>query len=190
MSNLITYSIKTDEKIEVIRFSEDENIKRYEEVSIIYKDSDKEYILYTNDFIIEALLALQNLLIKAINGELELHSSLVEKGIGFLSNENFQNSQGLVMIKGKEGEFWVGDKYLLWDSMNHQTWIYNLNGEVAIEVTPTYKWHFEEPDKQSDEYLAYEDFRKNYKTCFIKTITKNVAECWLSQCEDILKRLI
>lgn len=189
MSNLITFPITNDERIEVERFSDNEYINRYEEVSISYRSKDEEYFLYGNDFISEAFLALQKLLKKAIDGELELHSSLVEKEIGFLSNENFQNRPGLVMVEGKEGEFWVGDKYLLWDSMNYQTWIYNLNSEIAIEVTPTYKWHFDEPDEEDDEYMSYKEFRKNYKTCFVKTISKNVAKSWLNKCNDVLARL-
>lgn len=190
MSNWITFPITNTEKIEVKRFSDDEEISRYEEVSIIYESRNKEYLLYVDDFISEALSVLQKLLQKAIDGELELHNSLIEKGIGLLSNDNLQSMPELVMIEEREGEVWVGDKYLLWDSMDYQTWIYNLNGEVTIEITPTYKWHFDEPGEEDDEYVSYEEFRKNYKTCFAKTISKDIAESWLNNCNDVLERLI
>lgn len=190
MNNTIIFQISENENIEVQRLSNNIEINRYEEVNIAYRGKNQEYILYSNDFISEALSVLQRLLKKAINGELELHSSIVDKGIGFLSNENFQNSTDLVMLKGKEGEHWVGDKYLLWDSMRYQTWIYNINNEIVIEITPTYRWHFDEPNEENDEYITYEEFCKNYKTCFTKTISKSIAECWINQCQNILGILI
>ncbi len=189
MNRLITFPVNKDESIEIQRFSEDEEIHRYEEISIVYKCGNIKYILYSNDFIIEALSALKTLLNKAINGELALHDSLIEKGIGFWSNENFQNNSGLVMIEGKEGQYWVGDKYLLWDSVEYQTWIYNLKNEVAIEVTPTYRWHFDEPDEEANDYMPYEKFRANYKTCFVRTFSLHIAKSWLNQCQDILNKL-
>jgi NAD+--asparagine ADP-ribosyltransferase len=190
MNDTIIFQITEDEHIEVQRISySNEKIHRYEEVNIAYRGKNQEYLLYSNDFISEALSVLQKLLKKAIDKELELHGSIVSKGIGFLSNENFQNSTDLVMIKGKEGEYWVGDKYLLWESMEYQTWIYNIDNEIVIEITPTYRWHFDEPD-ESDEYITYQEFQKNYTTCFTKTISKSVAENWLNQCQNILSILI
>lgn len=39
--------------------------------------------------------------------------------------------------------------------MKYQTWIYNIDNKIVIEITPTYKWHFDEPDEESDEYITY-----------------------------------
>ncbi len=189
MGKYMTFSITDSDNIEVVRISDEEDIYRYEEVKIIYKRKEREYILYNNDFIVEAFSVLEILLYKAIAGELELHSSIKEKGIGFLSNEYFQNKPGLTMIDGEEGKFWVGDRYLLWESMGYQTWIYNFNREIKIEVTPTYKWHFDELDEKSINFISYEEFIKNYMSCFVITISKSTAETWLNKCKEINNKL-
>ncbi|QVK19265.1 hypothetical protein KHQ81_06075 [Mycoplasmatota bacterium] len=185
----MTLFISSDEKIEIERFSCNKDLNRYEEVRIFFRNMEREYILYANDFLCEAIETFQRLLSKAINRKLELDSSIIEKGIGFISNENFQNKPGLKMVKEKEGYYWIGDKYLIWDSMNYQTWIYNLNNDIVIEITPTYQWHFEDFIDGKNEYISYEEFKENYKTCVVRKISKNMVKNWLDKCNNILDKL-
>lgn len=185
----MTLFISSDERVEIERFSYNKDLNRYDEVSIFFRSMEREYILYANDFLGEAIETFQRLLSKAFNGELELDNSIIEKGIGFISNEKFQNKPGLKMIKGKEGHYWIGDKYLIWDSMNYQTWIYNLNNEITFEITPTYQWHFEDFISSNNEYLSYDEFKKNYKTCVVRKISKNMVKNWLDKCNNILVKL-
>jgi hypothetical protein len=58
-------------------------------------------------------------------------------------------------------------------------------------MTPVYPWHFYELDdaQQQKNYIPYEEWIKNYKPLLIRTIPKDVAEQWLNQAQEILKKI-
>ena len=36
---------------------------------------------------------------------------------------------------------WVGLRYLLFESRDWDTWLYNKKDSIYLEITPSYRWH-------------------------------------------------
>ncbi len=195
-----------------------DEIFRFQEVTVTFKDvSDASYLLYTNDFIIDALMDLYNGLKRAVEHNLELDTSIIPNSekhdIGYLwsiychkhctddfDHKNIENSinkgltgeNRLIFTGTGEERRWVGLRYHVWSSNEGlcDTWLYNKNGSIFLEVTPSYKWHAIDP-KEGEEFFSYSDFMKNYKPYVIAQLDQQNAEEWLKQINclfDIIKR--
>lgn len=163
------------------------DVYRYDTIEVAFYLRSKKYIVYTNDYIVEALVTLNNLLKRAIADKLQLHES-INKDIGFLWNEVLQDKGEMFPAYQLGGiEHWVGEKYLLWSVPGkYSTWLYQRGSEIFLEITPVYPWHFSEP-KPTDQYYSYEEFIKNYKPLAVVEISKETAQRWLQQIEALLK---
>ena len=128
-----------------------------------------------------------------INCKLLLHKS-IQRDLGFLWDEYLADSSAIdFYCEEIEGiKSWIGTKYILFETpgsfeKNLTTWLYNNEkGEIILEITPGYKWHFQDPEL-GDEYFTYEEFIKNYKPILFRTIPKVVAEEWLVKLHELLK---
>lgn len=109
--------------------------------------------MYSEDFIIEAIVALKNL----------LEDDLIY-----------------------EGANWIGTKYNVWSTNNLETWLYNKKGEIYIQVTPVYRWHYDAP-KSNDKFSCYSQFVKEYKIIYKAKIERDNAIQWLNKCKEIIR---
>ena len=159
-----------------------EEIYLFDDITIVYHDARKQYVLYTKDFVCEALRGFESVLKLAIKNQFVLHES-IQKDIGYLWNEYLEEKeeQHNFVEKSLEGIiYWVGGKHHLFQSKfkEYDTWLYNKDGEIYLEITPYYQWHFDEPQK-NENFIPYEEFIKNYKPLVILKIDKGQAEEWL-----------
>lgn len=175
--------VNNQDRIELCMPSREVDIRRYDEIEILLNVLQDTYKLYSDDFIIEAIVALNNLLEKVIDNKLGMPDSLPELEIGKLSNDSYQDlDDGLVYEEGN----WIGTKYNVWSSNYYETWLYNKNGEIYLQVTPVYKWHFSEA-KSKDNFSSYSQFVKEYKIIYKTKIERDNAIQWLNKCKEIIK---
>ncbi|MBC1805819.1 hypothetical protein HCJ40_02135 [Listeria sp. FSL L7-0993] len=180
MINKLVFPINNYDRIELQIPSKETDIYRYDEIKIVLNCHLGSYTLYSDDFIIEAIRTLQNLLEKALNNELEVPDSLSELEIGKLSNDNYQD----ILIY--EGKHWGGEKYNVWNTNGFETWLYNKMEEIYIQVTPLYKWHFNEPENMNN-FSSYSQFVRDYEIIYKAEIETDIAIQWLNKCKEIIR---
>ncbi len=138
------------------------------------------------------MLHFSDLLKKALNQELFLHYSIT-LDIGYHHNEylyiGVNNPKNLFTDNNDDG--WNGYDYNLWSARNKltslDTWIYNASdGSIILEVTPIYPYLFSEPEEEPN-YIPYEEWIKTYKPYFITTLSRETAEQWIEQAEQIIR---
>jgi len=156
-----------------------EEVYLFDDITIVYHDARKQYVLYTKDFVCEALRGFESVLKLALNNQLTLHES-IQEDIGFLWAEYLQRKENHIFIEEplENSSCWVGLNYHLFEYKEYDTWLYNKDGEIYLKITPSYQWHFDEPQK-NENFIPYEEFIKNYKPLVILKIDKEQAEEWL-----------
>lgn len=160
--------------------------------ALITFHENNQILKLENNTLTFSLPTLTYLLTKAINNKLPLHKS-VEGKIGyqyaqdvfFAYDKNTLEPLGLVFDKNND---WIGRKYLLW-SYDFAVWMYNDKyGNIKLEITSVYKGGYFDPE-DSNGVEAYEQFLKNYKSYLTTTISRETAQQWLDQANDILKHI-
>ena len=162
-----------------------EDIKPFDIVSIEYIKEQIEYDLYVDDFATEAITSLKNQLKKALNFELHIQNEYINKGIGYYYNIYVNklwttDAQSLVD---------PSQNFSLWSTPTHigiETFMYNIDDKIYIEISPIYKWNCDYPENES-EYETFDNFLNNYKPIDIVSIDRSVAERWLDFCCDMIK---
>lgn len=185
MSNVIELEFSKSQAIQIYLPCEREKINSFVNVSIKYKKDNIDYDLFINDFISEAIKSLNSLLNKALNSELQIKSEYVERGIGYYHNIYSH-------------ELWTTDKldiddpaenFLIWSTPSHvgiETYIYNIQDEIYIEISPIYKWNSDYPDDER-EYETFEDFISQHQIIGIININREVALQWQKKCFEVLE---
>jgi hypothetical protein len=78
------------------------------------------------------------------------------------------------------GSFW------LWDAPSPiQTWLYNKDNKIYLEVSSTYPWLSRDPEP-SENYYSFDEYIRNYKPIAVYEISRETAQQWLEQCNTIL----
>lgn len=127
-------------------------------------------------------------LIDAIDGKLQLNS-FIKFDLGYLLEQKYEGETKYIHMD--QNNEWIGYKYLLFQTPGNfdpglNTWLYNNEkGEIILEITPSYRWHFQDP-KSGEAYITYEEFIRNYKPVLFRTIPKTVAQEWLEQAKALL----
>lgn len=156
-----------------------EELYLFDGITISYH-ANKKYILFTKYFVIESLKTFEYVLKLALNNQFIIHES-IQQDIGFLWGEYLQENESNYHFVKKPLEnstIWVGAQHHLFSSKQWDTWLYNKNGDIYLEITPAYPWHFGDP-KKNEKFVPYEEFIKNYKPLVILKIDKERAEEWL-----------
>ncbi len=157
-------------------------INRFDEGSVyFYLDSSRKNLLLLKDILQEVFVPLCKMLKKGLNTEIPLPSNIQIGDLGLYYNEYLSEED----IPGTENFY---GNFLLWSGINIQTWLYNVNDQIYIEISPSYKWHFNEPEKD-EKFVSYKDFKKKYKPVAVLEISKEKAESWLEQCKNLCLQL-
>lgn len=158
---------------------------------IYFKDTNNKIVLY-HDFIRPGLSVFVEVLEDLISNRLALHESIV-RDVGYMWNQllHAEPADRDPKIFCEEDGFWVAEVNLVWsasgdDYPSVETWLYNNDeGEIILEITPVYKWHFDDPEP-GENYITYEEFMLNYKPILFRTIPKDVAQEWVDQAQNLL----
>ena len=162
----------------------------------IFLAQQEHTILLSNDDILDNMRVFAALLGKALNNSLSLHSSL-SKDIGYVYNQysHFLWSDNSSEIdhffyeyENKKND-WIGMRYHLWAAQNNVTWLYNNeNGEIILEITPFYPYLHTNPSEEP-QYIFFEEWVKTYQPYFKIIVSKNIAQLWLEQANQVIQQI-
>jgi len=192
-NNEVIFSINDMERI-VISLEDDlQNIDCCYEQPILLNEGFSEIVL-ANIPIYYAMQKFSASLQQALDIELVFHKSII-RDIGYLYNEysfnkSLEDKSIFVEIVANKKTFWVGYKYYIWSSClknsSFATWMYNnRDGFIIFEVTPLYVVY----DEEESNYIAYEDWIKNYKPYLIRTLSRETAQQWLEKANYIVEQI-
>lgn len=183
-------NIKFSDKEECIKILLPQPLKhvfRYDDVAVIYHTQDEaEYILYRDDFIIQAIRALYYSLEAILNGERLLDES-IDKNIGYLWNQNLwdekNNLKYVVLPTGSKR--WVGLNYCLWDGFEFESWLYEKDSLIVLEITPIFNWNRYLPEEENQ--LLYEKFMSTYQPAVVRVLSKETILEWYKKADELLE---
>jgi len=119
--------------------------------------------------------------------EYEIH----EKSFEQFLNKNLTGKTYFVCTKNNnEKQEWIGLDYQLWSGKGAgpQTWLYNKSGKIILEISPSYKWHYRDPEP-NEQAISYEEFMQSYKPLVITEISKETAGKWLIKTRELLNTI-
>ena len=188
---LMTFKLNSEEQIVVQSEYKINEILCCNEGLIFFKNKNNQKMMLRNDSLREALAVFVETLGEAIVGKLKLHISIIDD-IGYMWNKSLNEDSDLIY---NGNGFWVGQANLLWSISGYDyskvtTWLYNdVNDNIVLEVTPTYKWHFQDPEPGDALYTTYEEFMQKYKPILLRIIPEQIAVQWLKQAQDLLNKI-
>lgn len=187
MLHTIRLEISKSQEILLYLPCEKQDVVFLTDVSLKYwRDGKIICDLFVHDFFIEAVKQLYKLLTKALNNELQLKRDFVEKGIGFYHNIYMH-------------ELWTTDNnldrsdpaenFLLWSAhteVSNETFIYNNEDKIYLEISPFYKWDSDYPDDET-EYQTFEEYVHQYQMIDLIHIKQDTAKQWQKILHELLQ---
>jgi hypothetical protein len=156
-------------------------------IKIEYIQNLKTYVLLYDNFI-AGIYNFREMLFQALNNNLQLDVS-IKKSLGFYQSQYYKNDnrKNLIYKESDEGnKYWIGSKYKLFD-FNPASWLYNdKQGNILLEITPTYPWFFDKPEA-GETFIKYSEWMKTYKPILVRTISKETAQQWLNQIDELIE---
>jgi hypothetical protein len=194
MNIICEFNLNNHEKIAIKSADSLEDIHFCDDIEI-YFISDCEYRLVLDCFQYTVRSFIDHLN-GVIENKLALHPS-VKADLGYLLEEKYSGVSKLDFVKEKMSDGsseWIGYRYLLFSTPGDfgqclATWLYNNDaGEIVIEITPGYKWHFQDPEPGED-YITYQEFIKSYQPLLFRTIDQEVAKKWVIKAQELLSQV-
>lgn len=151
----------------------------FDEVTVVFENGTQQ----TNLIMDNANIVLHNFkeaLEYSLNNKIVLPDFIKTGNLGFYYNIDMYNEQPESV---DYSYFW------LWSIRGVQSWIYNQNNKIYLEIGFSYPWLFVEP-KQSDHYISFDEFMNEYKPIIIEEIDRDIVEKWLEQCNEIFNNMI
>lgn len=189
----VTFQLNAQEKITLMAEHSIENWNCCYDVPVVFFTDSIHYKLCEYD-VRSSMEELSEKLTQALANKLQLHPS-IKHDIGYLWNEAYGDKPGFVYKLSGKASLWVGHKYKFWTAggkkFNTITWMYNdFAGSIILEITPEYRWEFEDEGMEEDEdFISYDEFIKNYQPLIIRIISADVARKWLEQANAIVKHI-
>jgi hypothetical protein len=189
--NEVVFVINQKEKIVLRTAVNLEDVCSFTDTIVTYvNDNGLEYILFEHDVLRQAVEELFYHIQDLFGGKMAIHASIYDHNIGYLWNENlyYRDHEGLEYLISDEGrKYWVGQKFLLWESRNFASWFYQKDSKAFLEITPEYRWHFDYPKlKEIFQYTTYRTFKKNYKSILLIELDEQVLREWREQLRQLI----
>jgi hypothetical protein len=183
-------SLKTHDKtieISVPEWKDKENffyasvpkwLDQFDVATVLYIDKEQKIIVF-HDILQEVFAYLIGDLSKVLGKKLELPSTISEKEMG----KEFHYDSHLNQDKVECSNYWLfSNKGIA------NTWIYSIGNNICFEISPSYKWLFQDPEPQ-EPFVDFQTFMKNYKPYAFFCIDESTARQWLEQCIPLAKKL-
>jgi len=158
-----------------------EKLHKFDVVTVSLKINGTETVL-SIDAINEILAPLSGDLELALNNKIILPTNIKIGDLGSVFNINTYH-ESLDSINFSQ--FW------LWSSRGVQSWLYNRDGKLYLEIAPSYPWLYVDPTEEEklDAYIPFDQFMKTYKPILVVEIDRSIAQKWLNSCRRILDDL-
>ncbi|OTN87644.1 hypothetical protein A5819_000090 [Enterococcus sp. 7E2_DIV0204] len=161
-----------------------EQLSYFSEVEIYYTNLELQLLLF-KDYLGEGIKTLQTILQKTLNQELYINEKLLLNGLGY---------EYMIYLKNiSDDNFTVEDntaQYLLWETVtsydkSNCSWLYNKNDAVIFEVTPLYKYFYEE----NVEINSFDTFLEKYESYAVEFLTIDQCKKWLNKLNYLIKEI-
>lgn len=192
MKSLITFRISELQSIQIV-INEQNKINTYgyktEELHV-FDEVEVEYI-YGNQTIILAKDIVQHIITtfstaleKSLENKLSLDTSFTIGKMGYFFSKKMYMS---VQYSEKKDD--IFSKYWVWSSPdNIQTWLYNLDNKIYLEISQTYPWIFSDPN-ENERYISFDEYTNNYQPILILELQKSIIQAWIKQCQIALQEM-
>jgi hypothetical protein len=155
-----------------------QELQKFDHVKVIFYLKDKRFIIFYDD-IQSCLTQFQGSLKLVLENKISLPDFINLGNLGY----HYNNDMNIQDRKSVNYSF-----FWLWSSTNLQTWLYNRDSKIYIEITPTYPWLFADR-KKGEKYIPFKKFIENYKPIAVEEIDRSIAEQWLNECRAMLTEL-
>ena len=183
-SKNILFRINNKQYIKIIVACPDQIFShRFDPVTILFYSDKKKYILSEHDHLGPEIETLNWFFKAIINDDLELPKEIVED-LGYLYNEEIYHKSIRPEGINKKGIHY----YLMLDGNKNTTWLYTKNNLIFLQITPSYLWHYSDPEEH-EKFIPYDEFIKNYKSCLTVEIKKETMAEWATQSDEIIKSI-
>lgn len=154
-------------------------LHKFDEVSVSLTIDNASHLVM-HDIIQVIVCPLYHFLKRSMAHKIPLPSSVTPGTLGSLYNRNYydnywKNNTGKSSAIIDYKQFW------LWSAHNlMQSWMYNHNNKIYLEIGEAYSLLPQKNDK------AFEEHMSQYKPLLFVEIPQNIAEEWLQKCEKIM----
>lgn len=160
------------------------NINSYSDeyfASITFITNDTKYTV-ANDVVSYLAESFLNALRKA--DDLIL-SDIFKNDIGKCYNDYLHAVDEEIDIAGLENnETWAGYRYYIFETKQNVTWLYRINDNIYLEVSPIFPYHFIEYDNSKQKHNLYQSFLSKYSKILRIEITRDDIEVLISFLEQ------
>lgn len=194
----IIFDLNDQEKIFIETEGPLEALPCYCRIPVVFSWKNKEYLL-SQWGLPEDVIFLRNILIKALNNELQLHESITQD-FRYLNNIFLEHNQERALDDNDDDYwlpcpgfvypedncwFWIGMNYQVWRHRPWVTWMYNdKNGNIILEITPEYPYLFTNGKRKIKK--PFQEWLKSYKPLVVRIVPVEVAVQWLEQANKII----
>lgn len=206
MNTLVTFKISPLESIKILVpelglkdnlfYEPTSEIHKFDVVTFIYESPNRCSILFHDALIMgleNFMVALENLL----NEELLIPKDFSIGFLGFLFNEityfhTIANNEMIALYEMYYEENYPSFFYFALSTAHNglQTFAYNVQDKMYLEIVPLYPWLHSEQEKQEDQlfdYFLFSDFMKTYKPEAVIELDEVTVRRWLDQCKVLWK---
>lgn len=181
-SQQICIAINEENKTNLYGYKTD-GLHIFDEIEAKYIHNNKSIILIHDSaqYVIETFC---NSLEMILKNELMLDPSLVPGKVGyFFSKEKADNCDEIKNAKNIFSQYWV------WSSLdNVQTWLYNANDKIYLEISPTYPWLFSDPE-EAENYISFDEYMSSYNPIALVELEKSLVLSWINECHRLLQKI-
>ncbi len=188
MNIIASFKIDKDDSIEVLipNFIDKENyyyqpvqeLHMFDIVTVEYRTKTASIIL-KKDSVSEIFICLRNTLELLAKRNLNLPKNFNQQSIGYQWN-----------IDTDKDNFEIDySHYWLFSTRGIQTWVYNKNKKIYLEISPSYRWHYVEP-LENEKVVSFSKFMEKYKPLAVYELTEETIKKWAETADYILKKMI
>jgi hypothetical protein len=155
-----------------------DKLDSFDYVDLVYQENGTTYLI-EEDTLVELLCMLRNKLLNIFFGKQSLPSMFK---VGFVGLSSATDSYKDDLIRHR-----YYNCFCVWATKYIKIWLYTKNDEIYIEISPYYKWCFQDPEP-GEHYYSFEKFLRNYKAIAVKIISKKNALKWIEHATHVMKQ--
>lgn len=163
------------------------HLYRWDPIEIIFKDKNIEYIINQHDYLMPKIEDIYYYLQSVIKNKLCLSKSL-KGNIGYLRNQDSEQNNISISEKHKKLLKKKLPIYIMWGGNKFETWLYNQNNKIYLEIIPLYEWAYRDPE-EGEKFIPFDEWIENYKPLAVIEIDKATAQQWLEQTKMLMKEI-
>jgi hypothetical protein len=150
------------------------------EVSYIHKNST---IILAKDIAQHIISSFLTALEEVLNNNIQLDPSITIGKVGyFFSEKTYMN------IESKEKNDMFSHYWVWSSSTNIQTWLYNKDNKIYLEISQTYPWLFSDPS-ENERNISFQEYANNYKPIVLIALEKSLIQEWIKQCHALSQQM-